>query len=79
VGCEGVVPTIRLKALRDAIEDYDYLALVEREGRAAEADGIVAPLASSFFEWDKSPAAYEKARSALAKLIITGRDRRLEP
>ncbi len=77
VGCEGVVPTIRLKALRDAIEDYDYLALVEREGRAAEAHGIVAPLASSFFEWDKSPAAYEKARSALAKLIITGRDRRL--
>jgi len=34
VGCDGVVPTIRLKALRDAIEDYDYLALLERQGGA---------------------------------------------
>jgi len=75
VGCEGVVPTIRLKALRDAIEDYDYLALLEREGRASEADAIVAPLVSSFFAWDKRPAAYERARSALAGLIVTGRER----
>src|SRR6266511_744882 len=31
-GYHGIVPTIRLKALRDAMEDYDYLALLERAG-----------------------------------------------
>jgi hypothetical protein len=70
VGCDGVVPTIRLKALRDGIEDYDYLALLERQGQAPAAEAIVAPLAGSFFAWNRDPAAYEKARAALAALIL---------
>jgi hypothetical protein len=37
-GYDGIVPTIRLKALRDAIEDYDYLAILEHLGKAAEAE-----------------------------------------
>ena len=76
VGCDGVVPTIRLKALRDAIEDYDYLVLLERQGKAAEADAIVAPLAGSFFSWEKNPVAYEQARARLADLILSGSKRR---
>jgi len=76
VGCDGVVPTIRLKALRDAIQDYDYLALLERQGKASEADAIVAPLAGSFFSWEKNPVAYEKARAKLAELILAGPKRR---
>jgi hypothetical protein len=72
VGYDGVVSTIRLKALRDAIEDYDYLALLEHQGKASEADAIVAPLAGSFFSWEKDPALYEKARASLARLIISG-------
>jgi len=76
VGCDGVVPTIRLKALRDAIEDYDYLALLERQGKASEADAIVAPLAGSFFSWERNPVAYEKARARLADLILSGPKRR---
>jgi hypothetical protein len=70
VGYQGVVPTIRLKALRDAIEDYDYLVLLEAQGKATEAEALVAPLARSFFSWEKDPAAYDKARAALAKLIM---------
>jgi hypothetical protein len=70
VGYDGIVPTIRLKALRDAIEDYDYLALLERQGKAAEAEAIVRPLAESFFTWEKDPAAYAVARAKLAALIL---------
>ncbi|MBI2929726.1 MAG: DUF4091 domain-containing protein [Verrucomicrobia bacterium] len=70
VGYDGIVPTIRLKALRDAIEDYDYLALLEGLGKAAEAEAIVKPLAKSFFQWDRNPAAYETARARLAALIL---------
>jgi hypothetical protein len=76
VGYEGMVPTIRLKALRDAIEDYDYLAILDHLGKRAEADAIVAPLAGSFFSWEKNPLAYEKARAGLADLILSGPKRR---
>lgn len=52
-------------------------ALLERQGQAPAADAIVAPLAGSFFVWNRDPAAYEKARAALAALILEGRERRL--
>ncbi|NLT78125.1 MAG: DUF4091 domain-containing protein [Planctomycetes bacterium] len=69
VGYDGIVPTIRLKALRDAIEDYEYLALLNRLGKSAEAAQIVRRLTDSWFQWDKDPVAYEKARAELAAMI----------
>ena len=75
MGYDGIVPTIRLKALRDAVEDYDYLALLEQLGKAAEAEAIVKPLTESFFQWDKDPAAYETARARLAALILSASSR----
>ncbi len=47
---------------------WTYTALCQ--GKASEADAIVAPLAGSFFAWDRDPAAYEKARAVLAALIL---------
>jgi hypothetical protein len=70
-GYDGIVSTLRLKALRDSIEDYDYLAILERQGKTAEADKIVRPLAESWFAWEKDPAAYQTARAQLAALITT--------
>ncbi|MBN1846242.1 MAG: DUF4091 domain-containing protein [Sedimentisphaerales bacterium] len=70
VGYEGIVPTIRLKALRDAVEDYEYLAILDRGGKAAAAQRIVTRLTDSWFEWEKDPAAYETARAELAALIV---------
>lgn len=72
VGYEGIVPTIRLKALRDGIEDYEYLTILERLGKASQADSFVRRLAASWFQWDKDPAAYDKARAELAALIVAG-------
>ena len=69
VGYDGVVPTLRLKALRDAIEDYEYLAILQRLGKTAEAQKIVRSLTETFFQWDKDAAAYEQARAKLAGLI----------
>jgi len=69
VGYDGIVPTVRLKALRDGIEDYEYLAILSRRGKSDEAAGIVRRLTDSWFQWDKDPAAYEKARMELAGMI----------
>ncbi len=68
-GFDGAAESLRLKALRDSIEDYDYLALLERAGKSSEAERIVLPLTTSWFEWEKDPAAYDKAREQLARLI----------
>ncbi len=70
VGYDGIVPTIRLKALRDAIEDYEYLAMLGSSGKSVEADNMVRRLTESWFQWDKDPAAYEKARVELATMIV---------
>ena len=44
VGCDGVAPSLRLKALRDSIEDYEYLAILERLGLAAQSHFSVRPV-----------------------------------
>lgn len=71
VGYDGIVPSLRLKALRDSIQDYEYFAILERAGLADKAQEIVLSVAPSFFEWDKDPSAYAKARARLAELILT--------
>ncbi|MFW6162598.1 MAG: DUF4091 domain-containing protein, partial [Planctomycetota bacterium] len=71
VGYDGIAPSLRLKALRDAIEDYEYFALCERLGVADEAQKIVLPLAPSWYQWEPDPAAYEAARARLAELILS--------
>jgi len=69
-GYEGIAPSLRLKALRDSIEDYEYLSILERSGLADEAQKVVMPLAGSWFNWEADPAEYEKARAKLAKMIL---------
>ena len=73
VGYEGIAPSLRLKALRDSIEDYEYLAMLERLRLAAEAEKIVLPVADSFFRWDPDPGKYLEARAKLAQLIVGAR------
>ena len=70
IGYDGIASSLRLKALRDSIEDYEYLAILRQRGLEAEAEKIVRPLAKSWFQWEKPPALYEKARTKLAELII---------
>ena len=69
VGYDGIAPSLRLKALRDSIEDYEYLAILQRAGLSDEAEQVILPLAGSWFQWEKDPTAYEKARSKLAAMI----------
>ena len=70
VGYDGVVPSIRLKALRDGIENYDYLAILEQQGKRAEAEQVVAQLDNSWFSWETDPGAYDTARQQLAAMIL---------
>ena len=70
MGYDGIAPSLRLKALRDGIEDYEYLAILERAGLGEEARKIILPLAESWFKWEKTSAAYNAARARLAAMIV---------
>jgi len=78
VGYDGAVPTIRFKTLRDVIDDYEYLAILQRLGKTAEAQKAVRSLTESFFQWNKYPMAYQKARAELATMIIAATGKRGE-
>ena len=53
------------------IEDYEYLAILERAGLADAAQELVLPLAASWRQWEPNAAKYEEARSKLAAMIVS--------
>ena len=76
VSYDGIVPSLRLKALRDSIEDYEYIGILEGLGLSAEAEKVVLPVASSWFQWETDPTAYQKARARLAEMIVAAKKSR---
>ncbi len=68
-GLSGPVPSIRLKLIREAMEDFEYMTLAGKQGRKAQVDEIVDSLARSFTDWSQDPEAYMAARERLAALI----------
>jgi outer membrane protein assembly factor BamB len=55
---------------RCSIEDFECLTVLQRQGRTEQAAQIVRRMSTSWFQWDKEPAAYEKARAELAAMIV---------
>jgi hypothetical protein len=66
IGIEGPVASMRLKALRDGLEDYEYLVLAGDAGlEKAKA------LAPSWTKWETDPAKLAAAREELARIILS--------
>ncbi|MCI5166919.1 MAG: DUF4091 domain-containing protein [Candidatus Electrothrix sp. GM3_4] len=70
VGYDGITSSIRFKVLRDAIEDYEYMAILERMGKRSQAAAVVSNLVTDFENWDRTASNYEDARVKLAELIV---------
>ena len=64
-GFDGPVASMRLKALRDGLEDYEYLVLAGEAGAAKAA-----AIAASWTKWETDPAKIAAAREELAKAIL---------
>lgn len=65
----GVVPSMRLKWLRDGVQDYDYLQILKRHGCADRAAESARTVAASWSEWTKEPAVLERARVRIGALL----------
>jgi hypothetical protein len=62
-------PGIRLKAIRDGIQDYEYAQILKNLGQGAFANSIIVPIATSWTNWSNDPDALESARLQLGQRL----------
>ena len=58
-------PGIRLKAIRDGIQDYEYARMLSRMGQNTFVNSALRPIASSWTRWSHNPKALEDVREQL--------------
>jgi len=68
-GEDGPWPSIRLANIRDGIEDYEWLTLLERKTNFVKANEITGQLIRSMTDFERSPEALRRARTRLADAL----------
>ncbi|MGC9328798.1 MAG: glycoside hydrolase domain-containing protein, partial [Candidatus Hinthialibacter sp.] len=67
---EGPVASIRLKNLRDGMEDYEYFAVLEELGGKDAVDAIVRRAVPTWGTWNQNPMDLLELRRDLAEEIV---------
>jgi hypothetical protein len=68
-GVEGIVPSIRLKRIRDGIDDYDYIAMLKELGDEDWALETSRTVGRDWYNWTKDPDKLEQVRVQLGDRI----------
>lgn len=66
----AAIPSVRLKAIRDGIDDYDYLALIAALGDPEFARHLATALAPAWDNWSHDPDRLARARERAAQRIV---------
>ncbi|MEH2006494.1 DUF4091 domain-containing protein [Nostoc sp.] len=69
VGIEGVVPSMRLKWLRDGVEDYEYIEILKKLGRGNWALNIGRTVGKDWRNWTRDTNVLTAVRSRLGAEI----------
>jgi hypothetical protein len=70
VGMNGkVAPSMRLKWLRDGVEDYEYVQILKGLGQGDWALQTIASVGADWSNWTRNPTALEAARISLGQRI----------
>jgi hypothetical protein len=69
VGVQGVVASMRVKWLRDGVQDYDYVQMMKELGKGDEAMEIARSVGPDWVHWTRDPNAVEAARKKLGERI----------
>jgi Domain of unknown function (DUF4091) len=69
VGVQGVVASMRLKWVRDGVEDYEYVQILKKLGKADLAMQIARSVGSDWTNWTRDAAAIDSARQQLGQAI----------
>ena len=62
-------PGIRLKTIRDGIQDYEYAQILKNLGQEDFTNSIIVPIATSWTNWSHDPNALETARLQLGQQL----------
>jgi hypothetical protein len=65
VGLSSVVPSMRLKWLRDGVDDYDYIQLLKNAGQSSWVSEMISEVATDWANWTKSPNVLEEVRKQM--------------
>jgi hypothetical protein len=69
VGVKGVVASMRMKWLRDGVEDYDYVQILKQLGKSDLAMQVSRSVGPDWSNWTRDPGAIEAARKQLGDTI----------
>ena len=69
VGVQGVVPSMRLKWIREGVEDYEYIEILKQLGQEEWAMEVTRSVGADWQNWTKKPAKLELARRKLGNRI----------
>ncbi len=69
VGVKGVVASMRMKWLRDGVEDYDYVEILKKLGKTDQALQIARSVGADWTNWTRDSNAIESARMKLGEAI----------
>ena len=69
VGIDGVAPSMRLKWLRDGVEDYEYVQLLKAAGQGDSALQKVATVGASWSNWSQDPNQVQNVRDQLGRQL----------
>jgi glycosyl hydrolase family 123 len=69
VGIVGVAPSMRLKWIRDGVEDYEYVALLKKAGRGEWALQVARRVGQDWKTWTRDPNALEATRRQLGEML----------
>jgi hypothetical protein len=62
-------PGIRLKAIRDGMQDYEYAQILKNLGQVPFVNSIIVPIATSWSNWSHATNALEGARLQLGQKL----------
>jgi hypothetical protein len=68
-GLNQFVESLRLKWLRDTVEDYEYFKILSSCGLESTAKQIISEVASDWDKWSDDSMAFRRVRQKLANLI----------
>jgi len=62
-------PGIRLKAIRDGIQDYEYAQILKNVGQVPFVNSTILPIATSWSNWSHDTNVLQNARTQLGQLL----------
>jgi len=71
VGISGVAPSMRLKWIRDGVDDFEYIALLKKAGQGAWAVQLAQTMGPDWTSWTRDINALESAREQLGQKLDT--------